>query len=245
MKRVLVIGANSAIAAAVARIYAQRADALFLVARDQDKLLRNVQDAEARAGRKVHWRILDLNQLELHSSLIDEVVSTLGGIDVVLVAHGELGDQHQAQDSTKLTMQLISTNLLSPVSLLTILANYFEKQGRGTIGVITSVAGVRGRKSNYVYGTAKGGLSIFLSGMRNRLYPLQVTVCDLRLGFVDTPMTAKFKKNALWAQPNAVARAIVAALDEGKDIAYVPWFWRWIMLAILSIPEKVFTRLEL
>jgi short-subunit dehydrogenase len=120
-----------------------------------------------------------------------------------------------------------------------------EAQGHGTLAVITSVAGVRGRASNYVYGAAKAMVSTLLSGLRQRLHGRGVRVVDVRPGFVDTPMTAAFRKGALWAQPDKVARDIVSAVDRGAGVVYTPGFWRWIMLVIRHIPEFVFVRIKL
>ena len=143
------------------------------------------------------------------------------------------------------TLQEFQINLVSVVSLLTLLANYFEKQGKGCIAVISSVAGDRGRQSNYIYGAAKGGLTIFLQGLRNRLSKAGVCVLTIKPGFVITPMTENFKKGFLWAQPQQVAKAIVSAIRRRKNVIYVPWFWRWIMLVIRNIPENVFKRMSL
>jgi len=129
--------------------------------------------------------------------------------------------------------------------LLTLLANRFEAQRHGTLAVIGSVAGDRGRQSNYVYGTAKGALAIFLQGLRNRLHPAGVRVLTVKPGFVDTPMTASFKKGPLWAAPEAVAAAIVAAVERGRDVIYTPWFWWGIMTLIKLVPERVFKKLKL
>jgi short-subunit dehydrogenase len=138
------------------------------------------------------------------------------------------------------------TNGLSPISLCTLLAQRFEAQGHGCIAVITSVAGDRGRQSNYVYGTAKGMVSRFLEGLRNRLAAHGVAVVDIRPGFVDTPMTAAIvKKGPLWSQPDTLAAGIVRAIDAGRDIVYLPGYWRWIMGVIRHIPEPVFKRMRL
>ena len=131
------------------------------------------------------------------------------------------------------------------MSLLTILANRLEAQKQGTIAVISSVAGDRGRKSNYVYGTAKGAVSLFLQGLRGRLHPSGVRVVTIKPGFVDTPMTAGIKKNALFASPEAVARGVVSAIDRGRDVVYLPPFWRGVMLIVRAVPEPFFKRLNL
>jgi short-subunit dehydrogenase len=132
------------------------------------------------------------------------------------------------------------------VSLLTLLANYFQSRGRGSIVAISSVAGDRGRKSNYVYGAAKGMVTLFLQGLRNRLASKGVTVVTIKPGFVDTPMTKDFDRSGpLWTQPPAIARGIVRAVERRRDVAYLPWFWQLIMLVIRHIPERIFKRMSL
>jgi short-subunit dehydrogenase len=245
MKKILILGANSAIARAVCRIYAEQGHALYLVGRDPAKLTATELDLKVRTKAPVFSLACDLTETSRHAEIIATAEATLGGLDTVLIAHGELGTQADAQNSFSQTHEILSTNFLSQVSLLTLLANNFELKKSGTLAVITSVAGDRGRKTNYVYGTAKGALSIFLGGLRNRLFSSGVRVVDLRLGFVDTPMTSTFKKGPLWASPEAVGNAIVHAISRGDDIVYIPWFWRWIMLIIRSIPETLFKRLSL
>ena len=180
-----------------------------------------------------------------HDEILRVADKALDGIDITLIAHGTLPEQKECESSIDKTLQEFQINLISVVSLLTFLGNYFEKQGKGCIAVISSVAGDRGRQSNYVYGTAKGGLTIFLQGLRNRLSKAGVCVLTIKPGFVITPMTQNFKKGFLWAQPQQVARAIVRAIRKRKNVVYVPWFWRWIMLIIRSIPENIFKRMSL
>jgi short-subunit dehydrogenase len=172
-------------------------------------------------------------------------VAALGGLDAVLIAHGTLSDQAACQQSVELTMRELNINFLSVVSLLTLLGNHFEQQRRGVIAVISSVAGDRGRGSNYVYGTAKAGVSAFLQGLRNRLAKVGVQVLTIKPGLVDTPMTAHLKKNRLYSPPSVVGEGIYHAMKQGRDVAYLPWFWRYIMLIILHIPELIFKRMSL
>jgi short-subunit dehydrogenase len=163
---------------------------------------------------------------------------------VVLVAHGYLGDQLGSERSYDEADLILRTNFLSVVALLVPLANHLEAAGRGRIGVITSVAGDRGRPRNFTYGAAKGGLGIYLQGLRSRLRPAGVTVTTLKLGPVETPMTVDHRKNLLFAQPDGVARTLVAAIDRGEAEAYVPRFWRPIMAIVRRTPELVFQRLR-
>lgn len=246
MKKILIIGASSAIATSVARIYASQGDHLFLIARSGEKLAVLADDLQVRGASAVESFAVDLNEFAEHDELIAKAEQAMGGIDVVLIAHGTLGDQQACEQSVDLTLAEIKTNALSTISLLTLLANHLEGRGRGVIAVISSVAGNRGRQSNYVYGSAKAMVSTFCAGLRNRLAPTGVHVLTIKPGFVDTPMTADIpNKGFLWAQPEEVASAIVTAIEKRKNEVYVPFFWRYIMLIIGHIPEFIFKRLKL
>jgi len=245
VKRVLILGATSAIARGAARLLAERGDRLFLVARDAAKLEATAQDLRVRGAAGVDCAVADLNDFSRHEALLDEATATLGGLEVVLIAYGTLSDQKACERSFEATERELRTNFLSVVSLLTPLANRMEAQRGGTIAVISSVAGDRGRGSNYVYGTAKGALSLFLQGLRNRLHPAGVRVVTIKPGFVDTPMTANVKKNALFAAPETVAKGIVRAVDRGDEVVYLPPFWRGVMALIRAVPEPLFKRLKL
>jgi len=245
MSRVLIIGATSAIAQEVAKIYAASGSQLFLVARNSQKLEQVVKDLKVRGADNIEQLSLDLENIEDHEQIVTAADKFMSGIDIVLIAHGTLPDQQTSEDSVINTMQELQINFLSTVSLLTLLANYFEKQASGCIAVISSVAGDRGRQSNYVYGAAKGGLSVFLQGLRNRLSRAGICVLTIKPGFVISPMTAEFKKGILWAQPKKVANNIVSAIHKRKNVVYVPWFWRLIMLIICNIPENIFKRMRL
>jgi short-subunit dehydrogenase len=177
--------------------------------------------------------------------MLDAAAAQLGGIDAALIAHGTLSDQAACQGSVDLLMQEFATNALSVMALCTHLANRFEAQRHGVIAVISSVAGDRGRQSNYVYGAAKAAVTAFTSGLRQRLYPQGISVVTIKPGFVATPMTAAFKKGLLWASPQAVATSIVRAMDRGTPVVYAPWFWRPIMWVVRSVPEFIFRRLKM
>ena len=245
MAHVLIIGATSAIAQEVAKLYAEKGSNLFLVARDSKKLNQVAMDLKVRGAGVVDHLSQDLLDTNQHEILIKKADEVLGCIDIALIAHGTLPDQKQCENSVDQTLQELQINFLCSVSLLTLLANYFEKQEKGCLAVISSVAGDRGRQSNYIYGAAKGGLSIFLQGLRNRLSRTRVCVLTIKPGFVITPMTKDFKKGILWAQPEQVAVNIVNAIKKRKNVVYVPWFWRWIMVSIRAIPEGVFKRMSL
>lgn len=245
MKRTLIIGATSAIAEAAARRLAVRGEHLYLVGRNRERLAAIAADLAVRGGGRVGFEQLDVNEITEHAAMLQRAQSFLGGLDAALIAHGTLSDQRACEASVPLTLSELATNALSVVSLLTLLANRFAQQRSGTIAVISSVAGDRGRRSNYVYGSAKALVTAFLSGLRQRLRPLGVAVVTIKPGFVDTPMTAAFKKGLLWAQPDTVAAGIVRAMDQQRGVVYLPGFWWPIMLVIRAIPERIFTRLSL
>ncbi len=236
-QRVLIVGATSAIASEVARIYAARGARLYLLARSEPKLTALVQSLSNPAVATALADFTDLGQVE---PLVARAAAELGGFDVVLIAHGELGDQERSERSFDEAEAIFRTNLLSVVAFLVPLANLLETQRSGCIGVITSVAGDRGRPRNYTYGAAKGALNVYLQGMRSRLFSAGVRVVTLKLGPVDTPMTVAHQKTALFAQPSRVAASIVAALEAGAAEAYVPSFWSAIMPIVKNTPERVF-----
>ncbi|MFQ3535728.1 MAG: SDR family oxidoreductase [Aggregatilineales bacterium] len=243
--RVLIIGATSAIAHEVSRCFAADGAALYLVGRSVEKLTAAADDLRVLGAAKVETYTADLADLSTHEALIEAAKAALGGIDAALIAHGVLGDQKTAQQSVSTTLELFHLNAVSYISLITLLANHFEAQRQGCLAVIGSVAGDRGRASNYIYGAAKGAVALFLGGVRNRLAKVGVSVLTVKPGFVDTPMTAQMKKNALFAKPSQVGKRIYTAMLKGEDIIYVPSFWMLIMLIIRNIPERLFKRLNL
>lgn len=236
-ERVLIVGATSAIAGEVAKLYARRGARLHLLARDEQKLeaLKSSLPFAALSSAIADFR--NLGQIE---GLVRAAAEQLGGIDVVLIAHGELGDQIATERSFEAAEAVFNTNLLSVVAFLVPLANLLEQQGRGCLGVITSVAGDRGRPRNYTYGAAKGALNVYLQGLRSRLFKSGVKVVTLKLGPVDTPMTVTHEKTAVFAKPERAAAGIVAALDAGAAEAYVPGFWAAIMPVVKHTPERLF-----
>jgi decaprenylphospho-beta-D-erythro-pentofuranosid-2-ulose 2-reductase len=246
VNQVLILGATSAIAQSVARLYAESGARMFLVARDAVRLDSVADDLRVRGAIAVDCLAADLTEHDRHPEIVAAAFDALSGVDTVLVAHGILPDQASCQESVADTMVSMDINFLSVVSLLTPIANRLEENKRGTIAVISSVAGDRGRQSNYVYGAAKSGLDAFLQGLRNRLSKADVNVLTIKPGFVDTPMTAHIpERGLLWAQPEDVAEGIVNAIDKQKDVVYLPRFWALIMLIIRSIPETIFKKLSL
>ena len=243
--RVLIIGATSAIAAETARAYAEDGARLFLTGRNAGKLAAVRDDLRVRGAAQVETAVLDVSQIARHREVLDSAIAALGGLDVALIAHGVLPDQASSQQRVADTIEALHVNFTATIALLTELANYFEAQRSGCIAVIASVAGDRGRQSNYVYGAAKGGVERFLQGLRNRLHQSGITVVTIKPGLVATPMTAAMKKNPLFASAERVGRGIHRAIERRRDVAYIPWFWRPLMAVIRSIPERIFKRLHL
>ncbi len=245
MRRILILGATSAIAEATAREFARRGDALFLVGRSVERLQAIAADLKLRGASSAEISQQDLRDTSSQESLLQLASETLGGLDTALLAYGTLSDQKLCEKSIDVLIGEVHTNAVSIMSWCTLLANLFEAQQRGVIAVISSVAGDRGRQSNYVYGSAKAAVTAFTSGLRQRLYHKNVFVVTIKPGFVDTPMTAAFKKGPLWASSTTVGRQIARAMIRGAPVIYTPGFWRLIMWIIRSIPEVIFRRLSL
>src|SRR6266571_6990311 len=197
--RMLIVGATSAIAHETAKCFAKDGAEFFLVGRSPEKLEDVGNDLKVRGAKRIETYVLDVTCLDRHQEMIQAAITRLDGLDMVLIAYGTLGDQQKCQRSVVETMKEFTTNCTSVISLLTILASYFEQQKRGCIAVVSSVAGDRGRPSNYVYGTTKAAVNTFLQGLRSRLYKSGVSVVTIKPGLVDSPMTASLKKGPLFS----------------------------------------------
>lgn len=244
-RRMLLCGAASAIAQELART-APAGTRLFLAARDAAKLEAVAADLRGRGHEVAGTAALDLRDAARHGVLFDDAAAALGGaVDLVVIAHGYLGDQAKAQADWTEAREILETNFLSAASLMSQAAERFAKQGAGQLVVIGSVAGDRGRQSNYFYGAAKGAVEILAEGLRHRLAPLGVPVLLVKPGFVDTPMTAHLPKTPLFAAPRAIAEGIWRAIESRRAVVYLPWFWRYILLMIRSLPRAIFHRLKI
>jgi short-subunit dehydrogenase len=240
-ERVAIFGATSAIAAELARLYAARGARLFLAGRDPAKL-RALVAARGEAVAGAHE--VDLTAPGAAAAAVEAARAALGGgLDIAIIAHGWLGDQLASERDPAEASRIIDVNFLSVVALLVPLANHFEAAGAGHLAVLSSVAGERGRPRNYTYAASKGALNVYLQGVRTRLWPRGVGVHTLKLGPVDTPMTATHEKTRLFARADRVAADIVAAIDAGRAEAYVPWFWRPLMVIVRHLPERLFQRI--
>ncbi|MBX9607455.1 MAG: SDR family oxidoreductase [Gammaproteobacteria bacterium] len=245
MKHILIVGAGSAIAEACARLWSAEGAALHLVARDPARLAAMADDLALRGAARVSHGVADVARMDDAGDLVDAARAALGGLDLVLVAQGVLPNQRACERDFAQARAAFEVNTLASLAVLTRAAVLFEEQGHGALIVLGSVAGDRGRASNYVYGASKAALEVFASGLRNRLARRGVQVLLVKPGFVDTPMTAAFTKGPLWAQPADIARGILRALETRRDVVYLPAFWRAIMLVIRLLPERVFKRLTL
>lgn len=241
---VLILGATSAIARGTAAAFAARGDNLYLASRDLVELKRIAADLQVRYGVKVSYSLFDAAATETHPAFFISVLKEVQHLNGVVVAFGLLGDQQAAREF-ELAEKIIASNFTGAVSILSICANYFEPLKRGFIIGITSVAGDRGRQSNYVYGAAKGAFSLYLQGLRNRLFASGVRVVTIKPGFVDTAMTFGLPGLFLVASPQNIGKQIVRTLAKSADIVYLPGFWRYIMLIIKHIPEPIFKRLKM
>jgi decaprenylphospho-beta-D-erythro-pentofuranosid-2-ulose 2-reductase len=241
-RSVLILGASSAIARGAANAFAERKMPLFLAGRDLDELERIANDLTIRYGITVKHGYFDAEQLDTHESFFKNAVQEMASIEGVLLAFGYLssGSVFDKNECAK----VIQCNFSGAVSILNLCAQYFIERKRGFIIGISSVAGDRGRNS-YIYGAAKSAVSVYLQGLRRRLFHDGIRVITIKPGFVDTPMTYGLKGMFLVADPKIIGKQIVNTLDKSVDVVYLPWFWRYIMWIIKSIPEQLFKRLSI
>lgn len=245
-RRVALFGATSDIAVAVARFYAEAGAKVVLVGRNATAMDAIAQDLKVRGAAAVTIQPADFRAIADLGVFARNAWAPLGGLDLALVAYGSLPDQAAMQDEPDAAADAMTLNFVSPATLIGALATQFEAQRSGTIAAISSVAGDRGRKSNYVYGASKGGLQRFLEGLRHRLHDTGVAVLDIRPGFVATKMTAHLPQGGhLWATPDKVAADIVKAVAARRAVLYTPWFWQIILGIVWTLPRSVFHRTNL
>ncbi|MGF6900979.1 SDR family oxidoreductase [Paraburkholderia sp. GAS348] len=246
MKNILIVGATSAIAIACARQWATQGARFFLVARNGERLKQVANDLTARGAQLAACHQLDIDSLELHTGMLERCANELGALDIVLVAPGTLPDQGACQADPSVAVREFNTNAVSVIALLTPIANLLEAQKRGALAVISSVAGDRGRPSNYLYSSAKAALSTFCEGLNARLFKAGVHVLTIKPGFVATPMTAGLPlPKPLVATADRVAADIVRSVEKRRNVIYTPWFWLGIMGIIKAIPGFLFKRVSL
>ena len=243
-KRILILGAASAMAEAAARLWAAEGARLALVGRNGERLQEIAADLKARGAAETLTVTLDCARADADAEL-NKIASSLGGLDIVLLAYGVLGDQPTLERDPAATADLLHVNFTSAALWCQAAANLFEAQQSGCLVVIGSVAGDRGRQSNYVYGAAKAGLGVLVQGLAHRLARAGARAVLIKPGFVDTPMTAAFPKGPLWAKADDLGRLIVEAAQNGGPIVYAPSFWRVIMLIIRGVPAQIFHKTRL
>lgn len=245
MKGVLILGASSSIARAAAKGFAEKGYPLYLAGRDLLDLERIALDLKVRYPIQVKWGYFSAENHEDHPAFVKQVVDEMGGLDGVLLAFGSMEEVKKAALDFTYAKKIIEINFTGACSVLTDISNYLGKEGKGFIIAISSVAGDRGRQSNYVYGASKAGLSAFLEGLRNRMFHFGVRVITIKPGLVDTAMTFGLPRMIFLADPEEVGRKIVKTLDKKGDVVYLPWFWRFIMGIVRTIPESLFKKLKL
>lgn len=245
VKNIIILGATSAIAEAYGRAVLNQDTNFLLVGRNKNKIEKIKKDYLARGAKSVKDYILDFSDISNFEIFFDYIRSEFSDINEVLFAYATLPNQEDLFFNSKALQEELTLNVVSPFIILTNIANFLKEKKAGQIIGISSVAGDRGRKANFIYGSTKAALTTYLSGLRNYLYDYNVKVLTVKPGFVDTPMTDGIKKTALFVKPDVIADGIVKAVKSGKDEVYLPWFWKYIMLIIKYIPEFIFKRLSI
>jgi short-subunit dehydrogenase len=240
----MILGATSSIARAVSNELAREGRSLYLAGRDLPELWRVASDVQIRHGVEVNVGVFDADDPTTHAAFVENAVQRTKGLGGVVLAFGHLGDQAETEKNPQLAQQAIVRNYAAAVSVLLLLANHFEETRTGFIVAISSVAGDRGRVTNYVYGSAKAGLTAFLQGLRARLHKVGVPVVTVKPGFVDTAMTFGREGMVRVATPRAVGKAVARAIARRRDVVYVPGFWKWVMLVVRAIPERTFKKMK-
>lgn len=243
MNYILIIGAGSDVARPLAFLYAKAGFGIYLASRSYDQLVRDAKDITIRYNAVASAFHFDVTKSETHQHFYDSLpVKPIGVISLA----GTLGDQKVSEQNYSEAKGVLEANFTGLVSILHIIAADFEKRGYGFIVGVSSVAGEKGRKSNYVYASAKAGFTAFLSGLRNRLYPSGVQVMTVHPGFIRSKMIeGRATPDIITATPQDVAEDIFTAQQAGKDFIYSKWFWRFIMLVFKMIPEPVIKKLDL
>jgi decaprenylphospho-beta-D-erythro-pentofuranosid-2-ulose 2-reductase len=245
MNKIIILGATSGIALEVQRQLARRGCELLLVARSPQRLADIQADLLVRGSRQVLTYSAGLGTIQHHAAIFEFVRHTFPDFDTVLLAYGSMRDQEDSETSVDTLLEELQVNFVSAAAILTLFAADLERRRTGCLAAITSVAGDRGRRSNYVYGSSKGALSLFLQGLRSRLHSAGVRVITIKPGPIQTPMTDHMANSARFADPEQVARDIVRALERrAPDVLYTPKVWRYVMTAVRHIPEGIFKRLS-
>ncbi|HSN61543.1 MAG TPA: SDR family oxidoreductase [Ferruginibacter sp.] len=243
MASVLILGATSDVAMSVARKFASEKYNIFLAARNSERLKPMQSDLMIRYGVSCNLYEFDAMNFDNHSSFI----SSLPELPAITVcAFGYLGDEEAGRKELSETLKIIHSNYTGAVSILNSISSQYKLKREGCIIGISSVAGDRGRSSNYIYGSAKAGFTAYLSGLRNEMHHNNVSVISILPGFISSKMTAHLTlPGMLTSTPDEVASRIYSSFKNKKNIVYVKWYWRWIMLIIKLIPEGIFKKLKM
>jgi decaprenylphospho-beta-D-erythro-pentofuranosid-2-ulose 2-reductase len=243
--RIIVYGATSSICHELLKLYAAKKSHFFLVARSRDKLAAVSDDLAARGGVIDGTAVYDFNDWQQHQVSVLEGKESLGNIDIAIVAHGSLPDQRECESSSAALKACMDDNFTSAAVVVQACAQQLVEQGSGTLAVLSSVAGDRGRKSNYAYGAAKAGIDTLLQGLQGRFSGSDIKVVNIKPGMVITPMTAHMQHGAIWATPSAIAPTIERAIARGTKVCYVPGYWRFVMLIIRYLPTSILAKLPI
>ena len=245
--RTIILGATSAIAEATARLYAAEGSELLLVGRHDERLAAIAADLRLRGAARVETTARDLAATSDQAAAFADFVAALGGVDHVLLAYGILGDQQRAASDPEALQAMLAVNFTSATGWALAAAGVLERQRRGALVVLGSVAGDRGRRSNFVYGAAKAGLATLVEGIAHRFAHSGPRAVIVKPGPVITPMTEGLadRTGRLWATPQTIAAIVRRAAERGGPVVYAPGFWRWIMLVIRALPARVFNRLDI
>ena len=243
--KVLVFGANSAICHELLKVYAKEGANYFLVGRNQTNLTAVADDLQARGGLIKGVASYDFNEWQQHQTCVLRARDALGSFDIVIVAHGSLPDQPQCETDASAVKACMDDNFTSAAIIIQACAQQLSLQGYGTLAVLSSVAGDRGRKSNYVYGAAKAGIDALLQGLQGRFSGSGVKVVNIKPGMIATPMTASMKHGPIWSTPEAIAPVLHKAIASGRPVCYAPSYWRLIMLIIRTLPTAILAKLPI
>lgn len=242
--RVLILGAGSGIAQATARLYAAEGAILGLSGRNIGRLVGIADDLRVRGATQVETFDVDFTAATVPSTLA-AMADKLGGLDHVILAYGVLGEQALAERDLTMAQVIIDVNFRSAAVWSLAVADVLERQGRGSLVVLGSVAGDRGRRSNYIYGAAKAGLAVLVEGISHRFRGSGPRAVMVKPGPTDTAMTAGMTKGGpLWSTPEAVAAVVRKAADSGGPVVYAPARWRLIMAIIRMIPAPIFNKMN-
>lgn len=242
---VLILGATSPIARAISYEYAKRGQPVALAARDGEEVARYAADIAIRHRIQCRGYAFDARDYDSHARTVAQAAEELGPIDVGVIAFGDLGDRQRSLDDPAAARVVLETNFVGAASVAEALATHMSPRRSGVIVGVSSVAGDRGRYSNYFYGSSKGAFSLYLQGLRARLYHEGVHVLTVKPGLIDTPMTWGLRGRIPIATPESLARAIARGVDRRRDVIYHPWFWRWVMTLIKGIPESRWKRIKI